>query len=144
MNRQSLIKLLYQHQLKITPQRISVYEALMQLDHPDADEIAQLVNESNPAIAKGTIYNVLELFCKKDIIRKVKTDQDKMRYDPVLHKHHHLYDEKSTKIYDYVDEKLDNLLERYFAKKNINNFNIKEIKLQIVGEKKKQKLEDIK
>ena len=135
MDRSSFVKLLNQHQLKITPQRIAVYEALMQLDHPDADEITRLVNETNPGIARGTIYNVLELFCEKDIIRKVKTDQDKMRYDPVLHKHHHLYDEKSTKIYDYVDEELDELLEDYFAKKSIKNFNIKEIRLQIVGEK---------
>ncbi len=137
MDRSSFVKLLNQHHLKITPQRIAAYEALMQLDHPDADEITRLVNETNPGIARGTIYNVLELFCEKDIIRKVKTDQDKMRYDPVLHKHHHLYDKKSTKIYDYVDEELDELLEDYFAKKSIKNFNIKEIRLQIVGEKKK-------
>ena len=135
MDRSSFVKLLNQHHLKITPQRIAVYEALMLLDHPDADEITRLVNEDNPGIARGTIYNVLELFCEKDIIRKVKTDQDKMRYDPILDKHHHLYDEKSTKIYDYVDEELDELLEDYFAKKSIKKFNIKEIRLQIVGEK---------
>jgi len=135
MGKSNIIQLLNHHNLKITPQRIAVYEALMQLDHPDADEITRLVNETNPGIARGTIYNVLELFCEKVIIRKVKTDQDKMRYDQVLHKHHHLYDEKSTKIYDYVDEELDELLENYFAEKNIKNFNIKEIRLQIVGEK---------
>ena len=136
MDRSSFIKLLNEHQLKITPQRIAVYEALMQLDHPDADEISKLVNETNPGIALGTIYNVLELFCEKEIIRKVKTDEDKMRYDSILHKHHHLYDLKSTKIYDYIDEELDELLGNYFDQKNIINFKIKEIKLQIVGEKK--------
>lgn len=135
MDRSFLIKLLNNHQLKITPQRIAVYEALLQLDHPDADEIAKLVNITNPGIAKGTIYNVLELLCEKNIIRKVKTDEDKMRYDPILSKHHHLYDQKSTKIYDYVDEELDVLLENYFVNKNIKDFSIKEIKLQIVGEK---------
>jgi len=135
MGKSNIIQLLNHHNLKITPQRIAVYVALMQLDHPDVDEITRLVNETNPGIARGTIYNVLELFCEKEIIRKVKTDQDKMRYDPVLHKHHHLYDEKSTKIYDYVDEELDEILENYFAEKNIKNFNIKEIRLQIVGEK---------
>lgn len=136
MDRQNLIKLLNEHQLKITPQRIAVYEALLQLDHPNADEITRLVNENNPGIARGTVYNVLELFCEKEIIRKVKTAEDKMRYDPILSNHHHLYDQKSTKIYDYVDEELDELLEDYFNQKNIKDFNIKEIKLQIVGEKK--------
>ena len=135
MDKSNIIQLLSHHNLKITPQRIAVYEAVVQLDHPDADEITRLVNETNPGIARGTVYNVLELFCDKNIIRKVKTDQDKMRYDPVLDKHHHLYDERSTKIFDYVDEELDELLENYFAKKNIENFNIKEIRLQIVGEK---------
>ncbi len=37
MNRATLIELLNQHQLKITPQRIAVYEALIELDHPDAE-----------------------------------------------------------------------------------------------------------
>ncbi len=115
MDRSTLIKLLNQHQLKITPQRIAVYEALFQLDHPDADEITQKVNETNPGIARGTIYNVLELFCEKEIIRKVKTDEGRMRYDPILDNHHHLYDEKSTKIYDYIDEDLDALLARLFC-----------------------------
>lgn len=135
MNRNILIKLLNQHKLKLTPQRIAVYEVLLELDHPDAEEITRAVKETNPGIARGTIYNVLDLFCEKEIIRKVKTDEGKMRYDAILKKHHHLYDQKSTKIYDYIDEDLDELLENYFAKKNIKNFNIKEIKLQIVGEK---------
>lgn len=135
MNRANLLKLLSQHQLKITPQRIVVYEALVELDHPDAEEITSKVIHTNPGIARGTIYNVLDLFCEKEIIRKVKTDEGKMRYDAILEKHHHLYDQKSTKIIDYVDDELDELLANYFAKAPINNFNIKEIKLQIVGEK---------
>lgn len=136
MSRIKLIKLLNQHKLKLTPQRIAVYEILIELDHPDADEIARAVKETNPGIARGTIYNVLDLFCDKEIIRKVKTDEGKMRYDAIVQKHHHLYDQKSTRIYDYIDEELDELLENYFAEKNIKNFNIKEIKLQIVGDKK--------
>lgn len=135
MSRTKLIKLLNQHKLKLTPQRIAVYEVLVELDHPDADEITQKVKETNPGIAKGTIYNVLDLFCEKEIIRKVKTDEGKMRYDPILSNHHHLYDQDSTKIYDYVDEELDDILENYFTEKNIKDFSIKEIKLQIVGKK---------
>lgn len=136
MSRKNLIRLLTQHNLKLTPQRFAVYEVLVALDHPDADEITRMVKESNPGIAKGTIYNVLDLFCEKEIIRKVKTDEGKMRYDAIVQKHHHLYDQKSTRIYDYINEELDELLENYFAEKNIKNFNIKEIKLQIVGDKK--------
>ena len=136
MDKSGILNFLNQHQLKITPQRIAVYEALLQLDHPYADEVAILVNENNPGIARGTIYNVLDLFVEKGIIKKVKTVEDKMRYDPILHKHHHLYDESSSKIYDYTDDKLDEILEDYFNEKGIEGFNIKEIKLQIIGKNK--------
>ena len=104
---------------------------------PHADDIAKSVNVINPGIAIGTVYNILELFVEKGIIKKVKTDEDKMRYDPILLKHHHLYDEKSSEIYDYIDEELDNMIEDYFSKKNIDGFDIKDIRLQIIGEKKK-------
>jgi Fur family peroxide stress response transcriptional regulator len=56
-----------------------------------------------------------------------------MRYDAILEKHHHLYCADSDRIEDYYDEELNKVLEKYFIKKNIPGFEIKEIRLQISG-----------
>jgi len=120
--------------LKITPQRIAVLEALSNLkDHPTADNIKEYVVKNHPHIAVGTIYKTLETFVEKGLVKKVKTEQDVMRYDAILDKHHHLYCEDTERIEDFFDDQLNELLDEYFKKKKIPNFKVKDIKLQIIG-----------
>jgi Fur family transcriptional regulator, peroxide stress response regulator len=126
--------------LKVTPQRIAVLEALNTLrDHPTAEKIKEYVVKKNPNIAVGTIYNILETFVEKGLVKKVKTEKDVMRYDAILENHHHLYDEETEVIEDFFDDDLNKMLDDYFSRKKIPNFRIKEIKLQINGEFKRKK-----
>lgn len=121
-------------ELKITPQRIAVLEALSNLkDHPTADNIKEYVVKNHPNIAVGTIYKTLETFVEKGLVKKVKTEQDVMRYDAILDKHHHLYCEDTERIEDFFDNQLNAILEDYFKKKKIPNFKVKDVKLQIIG-----------
>lgn len=120
--------------LKITPQRLAILEAIIILNnHPTADQILEYIRRNHPNIATGTIYKVLDTLSEKGLIRKVKTDRDVMRYDAVLEKHHHLYCADSDKIEDYYDEELNNILEKYFSRKEIPGFEVKDIRLQISG-----------
>lgn len=120
--------------LKVTPQRIAVLEALNNLkDHPTADKIKEYVVKNHPNVAVGTIYKTLETFVEKGLVKKVKTDKDVMRYDAILDKHHHLYCENTERIEDFFDDQLNEILEKYFKKKKIPNFKVKDIKLQIIG-----------
>lgn len=126
--------------LKVTPQRIAVLEALNILkEHPTADRIKEYVVKNHPHIAVGTIYKTLETFVEKGLVRKVKTEQDVMRYDAILDKHHHLYCKDTERIEDFFDDELNNMLEKYFDKKKIPNFKVKDIKLQIIGTFKNKK-----
>ena len=82
---------LVQYGLKVTPQRLAVLEAIIKLkNHPTADKITECVRIHHPNIAQGTVYKILLTFVEKGIIKKVKTDSDFMRFDPILEKHHHL------------------------------------------------------
>ncbi|HEX9252343.1 MAG TPA: transcriptional repressor [Ignavibacteriaceae bacterium] len=120
--------------LKVTPQRVAVLEALSNLnDHPTADKIKEYVVKNHPNIAVGTIYKTLETFVEKGFVKKVKTDEDVMRYDAILDKHHHLYCEDTNRIEDFFDDELNSMLEYYFKRKRIANFKVKDIKLQIIG-----------
>jgi Fur family peroxide stress response transcriptional regulator len=121
--------------LKVTPQRIAIYKALLDLeDHPTAEMVKKHVSKENPNISLGTVYKTLEVFVEKNLITKVKTEDDKMRYDPVLEEHHHLFCQRTESIGDYYDEELNQILQDYFQKKDIPNFKIKDIKLHIIGE----------
>ncbi|MCD4833217.1 MAG: transcriptional repressor [Bacteroidales bacterium] len=120
--------------LKVTPQRLAVLEAVIELgNHPSAEKVIEFIKSNHPNIAVGTVYKTLETYVEKGIVKKVKTDRDIMRYDAVLDKHHHLYCLESDKIEDYYDDDLNKIIEDYFEKNEIKNFKIEDIKLQIIG-----------
>lgn len=120
--------------MKVTPQRMRVMEAIYKLNnHPTAENILAFIRKNDPNIGSGTVYKVLETFVEKDLIRKVKTEKDVMRYDGVMENHHHLYCIQCDFIEDYTNEKLDALLKQFFEENKIDNFIIEDIKLQISG-----------
>lgn len=122
------------HNMRVTPQRMAVLEALTNLrTHPTADDIIQYIRVEYPGVSVGTVYNTLEIFTEKGVVKKVKTDKDVMRYDALTDKHFHLYCESSDRIEDYFDNELNNLIENYFKTKKINYFEIEDVQIQING-----------
>ena len=133
MKTEEIRQILKDYGLKVTPQRLAVYEALCVLGHPYADDIANHVRQTNPSISVATIYNTLEHFKKKNLLFKVETCHDKMRYDAGMHKHYHICDPLNDKIIDFADPELDEILTNYFAKKELDHVKVNDIRLLIVG-----------
>ncbi len=120
--------------LKVTPQRVAILEAIYSLNnHPTAENIADHIKESQPNIAIGTIYKVLDALVEHNIIKKVTTEAGKMRYDGFTEHHHHLYCIECDLIEDYIDEELNELLKNHFNKKRIKGFHIKNFAVQVNG-----------
>lgn len=120
--------------LKVTPQRMRVMEAIYKLNnHPTAENILEHIRKKDPNIGSGTVYKVLETLVENELIKKVKTEKDIMRYDGILENHHHLYCIQCDFIEDYKNEKLDKLLTDFFKENEIDNFTIDDIKLSITG-----------
>ena len=120
--------------LKVTPQRMRVMEAIYKLNnHPTAENIIAYIRKTDPNIGSGTVYKVLETLVENNLIKKVKTEKDIMRYDGILENHHHLYCIQCDYIEDYKNEKLDKLLKEFFKENQIDNFIIEDIKLSING-----------
>jgi Fur family peroxide stress response transcriptional regulator len=128
--RETLVK----HGLKVTPQRLAVFEAFTVLrNHPGADGIIDYVRKNYPNLAVGTVYKTLETFIEKGMIAKVKTYGDVMRYEPVMTKHHHLYTNDCSIIEDYYDDELNRMLDDYFSRKEIPGFQVEDVKIHIIG-----------
>lgn len=139
MNSAEIIEKLKRKGLRITPQRVAVFQAVYHLkNHPTADNIISNIKINHPYISVGTVYKVLDSLVESSLLKKVKTENGTMRYDPVLSKHHHLYCEETDRIEDYEDLELDKMIEAYFMDKKIENFKITDIKLQITGKFKTQ------
>jgi Fur family peroxide stress response transcriptional regulator len=120
--------------LKVTPQRVAILEAIISLNnHPTADAIVAYIREKNPNISVATVYKVLDVLVESELIHKVKTETGILRYEAAIGTHHHIYCSDSERIEDYFDDELNHLLENYFRNKKIPDFDIEDIKLQIIG-----------
>mgnify|MGYP003536515025 FL=1 len=120
--------------LKVTKQRVAIYEAVAELhNHPTAENIIEYIKSNHPNISVGTVYKVLDSLVENNLLRKVKNEKDIMRYDAVLAHHHHLYCSETERIEDFEDPQLDQFISEYFKKKKIKNFKVQDIKLQITG-----------
>jgi Fur family transcriptional regulator, peroxide stress response regulator len=120
--------------LKATPRRLSILEAIIELNnHPTAEEIIKFIRNQNLNIATATVYKALDIMVARKVIIKVDTEKHIIRYDAILEPHHHLYSAESNIIKDYDNEEINKILEKYFKKNKIQDFYIEEIKLQIIG-----------
>jgi Fur family transcriptional regulator, peroxide stress response regulator len=127
-------EILTENGLKVTPQRVAVYEAITHMhNHPNAEAIIDYIKQKYPNIAIGTVYNTLETFVQKGIINRIKTNGDVMRYDAMLNRHHHLYSTDARRIEDYYDEELNQYSAGFIRKKQIPNFTVEDVTVQIVG-----------
>ena len=120
--------------LKITSQRIAVYRALEALCHACAEEVIAQVHKTFPTVTVGTIYNVLECLAANKIISKVLTGGNRMYFDINPNEHHHLYSEKNHRIEDFEDAALSELIRDYMRSKKIKGFELREIRVQLIGD----------
>jgi len=100
-NRQDLIVLLRTHGVAPTHQRLEIAHVLFgRGEHLSADRILALVNERHAETSKATVYNTLNLFRDRGLIREVIVDPKRVFYDPNTQPHHHLYSVDTGEITD--------------------------------------------
>lgn len=124
--------------LKSTQQRIVIYNSVYHSEsHPCAENIYEEVKLDNPSISLATVYKTLDTLIDAGLVNRVLNEDGTMRYDANLNSHNHIYCTNTREIIDYEDPELSQLIQNYFESKQINNLKIKEISVQINGEKLK-------
>ena len=82
-------------------QRVAVGRYVLSThDHPTADDVFERVRKSFPMISRATVYNTLNLFVEKKLLRELHLSPEAVVFDPNMDKHHHLIDEQSGRIVD--------------------------------------------
>ena len=99
--RDNLAENLRAHGINPTHQRIEIAHALFsRCEHLSADQIMAIVNERHSETSKATVYNTLNLFLEKKLIREVIVNPNKVFYDPNTSPHYHMYDVESGELTD--------------------------------------------
>ncbi|MEA3506353.1 MAG: Fur family transcriptional regulator [Elusimicrobiota bacterium] len=96
--------------LKITPQRIIIYEELIsQRLHPSAGEVHEKIHRRFPNISFDTVNRALNTFTGVGIIKTVESFDGVKRFDSDPGQHHHLLCVKCNKIIDFYSKEYDSL-----------------------------------
>lgn len=101
-------KKLRDHGVKPTPQRIEIGALLLSRPrHMSADQILNDLRAAGSQVSKATVYNTLNLFSRKGIVREVAIDPKHLVYDSTPGVHHHFYNVDTGELIDIDSESLE-------------------------------------
>lgn len=89
------------HGIQPSAQRVAVGAYVLATDeHPSADQVFRKVKKSFPLVSRATVYNTLNLFVDKGLLRSFVLAPGKIVFDPRTEAHHHFIDEQTGEIVD--------------------------------------------
>ena len=107
MSRTDILSLFDQHGILPTPQRLEVAEVLLSRpQHLSADQIIDRLREAGSGVSKATVYNTLNLFGERGIVKEVMVDPIRKFYDSTTRPHHHFYNVDTGQLNDIPDEQV--------------------------------------
>ncbi|TDX10927.1 MULTISPECIES: Fur family transcriptional regulator [Petrotoga] len=126
-DKNSIIKILKNKKIKVTPNRFKVAFELFNCDeHPSIDELHQkLVRNNENRISFTSVYNILKLFENAELVKEILID-NKIHYDSNITPHAHFICENCGEVQDIELNKLNFLDERKLF--NFKTFTEEELK----------------
>lgn len=89
------------HGVQPSAHRVAIADyVLFTEEHPSADVVWKRVSEKFPYLSRATVYNTLNLFVEKGLLRTLSLSDDSMVFDPIMERHHHFIDRETGTIHD--------------------------------------------
>ena len=101
MARSEILARFEDHGVLPTPQRLEVADVLLaKPQHLSADQIIEKLREDDSTVSKATVYNTLNLFEKRGLIKECLVDPERRFYDSTTQPHHHFYNADTGELSD--------------------------------------------
>lgn len=96
-----------------TPQRQAIAEMLFSRhQHLTADQVYEKMSRSSRRVSRATVYNTLNLFAEKGLLREIFVDAARTFYDSNTSSHYHLYNVDTGSLIDMDDGDVTHYLSR--------------------------------
>lgn len=116
--------------VKVTRQRVAVFNVMRELGHASADMICRRCEGATVA----TVYNALDCLEQAGLLQRRFTPNNKTFFDITTEPHCHIYDEETNEYRDFKDEALMKMIHNQVAR-DVDGFDVSGIEIQIVGHK---------
>lgn len=101
MTQTELLKILEQHGILPTSQRLQIADVLLQKpQHLSAEQVIERLQERGQNVSKATVYNTLHLFDERGLVRELAIDASRKFYDSTTSDHQHFFNEDSGELCD--------------------------------------------
>lgn len=94
------LTVLKEHNIKVTPQRLSILNLLEQYGHLSIKELFSKIKPTFPSISLATIYKNINFLIEKSLLKEVKLSDMESRYEITKAPHAHLVCKSCGKIKD--------------------------------------------
>ena len=96
------------HGILKTPQRLEVAEILLQKpQHLSADQIIAELRVKGSKVSKATVYNSLNLFGERGLVKECLVDPERRFYDSTTSPHHHFYNADTGELSDIPSDTVE-------------------------------------
>ncbi len=103
-------RLCRRHNLKLTPQRIALFEILQdEKEHPSAQAIYKKISKRYDTISFDTVHRTLNTFVEIGLLEVVEGLGGPRRFDTDRSPHHHMQCVRCGTIIDFKDSHYDSL-----------------------------------
>ncbi len=90
-----------------TPQRLEIAEILLEKpQHLSAEQIIDQLRSGGSRVSKATVYNTLNLFRDRGLVRECVVDPERRFYDSTTEPHHHFYNLDTGELTDIPSENI--------------------------------------
>jgi Fur family transcriptional regulator, iron response regulator len=87
--------------IRLTDQRLQIARILLSApQHLSAEQIAESLRREGAQVSKATVYNTLNLFAARGLIRRLSVNGDCAWFDSNVEPHYHFQDEQSGTLCD--------------------------------------------
>jgi len=108
MQRSEILAKFNKHNILSTPQRREVAEVLLEkAQHLSADQVIERLREAGSTVSKATVYNSLNLFVERGLIRECLVDPERRFYDSTTVAHHHFYNADTGELSDISGDAIE-------------------------------------
>lgn len=120
-----ITELLLNNDIKPSYPRLHIYNYLDEYkNHPTVEDIYLHVIDMIPTLSKTTVYNTLNLFEEKNLVKSLNLNDNEKHYELIIENHSHFQCEICNNIFDIPYGDINLLPEGYedFQVKNKNIF----------------------
>jgi Fur family peroxide stress response transcriptional regulator len=114
---ETLVERLKEVGLRVTPQRLAIYDTLVRSDaHPTAQGLFEQLQSTLPSLSQATVYNTLQVLVRHGLVQAIGEAGDgAVHYDANPVPHVNLICTRCHRVDDFFDVPLEGVAERVVA-----------------------------